>query len=152
MAFISATRLHLRSKLQMLAFLFHTWRSGQQTKRSAGFRGGIVGGDAQGGAWTITAWDSEADMRAFRSSGAHRRAMPKLLTLCDEASFTHWTAAMPALPSMEEAYQRLSTSGKVSKVNHPSAAHAAGKTVSQGLPRAGLNLKPRPSPRSSRRP
>jgi hypothetical protein len=143
MAFISATRLHLRSKWYFLQFQLYVLRSALQLKRSKGFRGGILGGDAEGGAWTVTAWDSDADMRAFRNAGAHRAAMPHLLNWCDEASYTHWPADTAALPPMEEAYQRLSTTGKISKVNHPSAAHAEGRTVSEGLPRVALNLKPR---------
>jgi len=143
MTHISATRLHVRSKLYFLQFQIYVLRCWLQLKRSKGFRGGILGGDAQGGAWTITLWDSDADMRAFRNSGAHRGAMPHLLNWCDEASYAHWTAEAPAIPSMEEAHQRVSTSGKISKVNHPSAAQAAGRTVSEGLPRVGLTLKPR---------
>ena len=145
MAFISATRLHVRSKLYFLQFQLYVLRSALQVKRSRGFRGGILGGDAQGGAWTVTLWDGDADMRAFRNSGAHRGAMPHLLDWCDEASYSHWTAEAPALPTLEEAYQRLSTSGKISKVNHPSVRQAAGRTVSEGQPRVGLNLKPRGS-------
>jgi hypothetical protein len=143
MAFISATRLHLRSKRYFLPFQIYVILSALQTKRSGGFRGGLLGGDAQGGYWTVTMWDSDAAMRAFRNSGAHRAAMPRLLNWCDEASYAHWEAGAPALPSMDEAYQRMSTSGTLSKVNHPSAAHAAGRAVSDGVPRGGLNLKPR---------
>jgi hypothetical protein len=143
MAFISATRLHLRSKLYFLPFQFYVIRSALQAKRSGGFRGGCLGGDAQGGYWTVTMWDSDVHMRAFRNSGAHRAAMPRLVTYCDEASYAHWEAGAATLPAMDEAYQRVSTSGKLSKVKHPSAAHAAGRTVSDGVPRPGLNLKPR---------
>jgi hypothetical protein len=35
----------------------------------------------------------------------------------------------------------------LSKVNQPSAKHAAGRTVSDGVPRVGLNLKPRSNSR-----
>lgn len=143
MALISATRLHLRSKLYYLPFQIYVLRSALQVRRSRGFRGGILGGDAQGGAWTVTLWDSDADMRAFRNAGAHRRAMPHLLNWCDEASYTHWTTEAPALPSLDEAYQRLETSGTISKVHHPSARQAEGRTVSEGRPRTGLTLKPR---------
>lgn len=73
--------------------------------------------------------------------------MPKLLQLCDEASFTHWIAETPGMPTAQEAYERMKNSGHLSKVNRPSAAHAAGRTVSQGVPQAGLNLKPRNSSR-----
>src|SRR6266850_5865747 len=137
MTFISATRLHLRSKWYFVPFQLYVLGSARQVKRSRGFRGGILGGDAEGGAWTITLWDSDADMRAFRNAGAHRAAMPHLLDWCDEASYTHWTVDAPALPTMEEAYERLSTSGRISKVHHPSALQASGHAVSEGLPRVG---------------
>lgn len=143
MIFVSATRLHLLTKLRFPSFVWHTLGSALQAKRSAGFLGGFLGGDAQGGAWTVTTWGSEADMRAFRNSGGHKTAMPKLLKLCDEASFTHWLAESPGVPTVEEVYERLKNGGHLSKVNRPSAAHAAGRTVSEGVPRAALNLKPR---------
>jgi hypothetical protein len=146
MTFVSATRLRLHTKLRFLSFAYHALRSALQAKRSDGFLGGFLGGDAQGGAWTITTWVSEEDMRAFRNSGAHKTAMPKLLKLCDEASFAHWVAGTPGVPTVEEAYERVKNGGHLSKVNKPSAAHAAGRTVSEGVPRAGLNLKPRKSP------
>ena len=148
MIFVSATRLHLLTKLRFPSFAWHTLRSALQAKRSAGFLGGFLGGDAQGGAWTVTTWGSEADMRAFRNSGAHKTAMPKLLKLCDEASFMHWVAESPGVPTVEEAYERLKNGGYLSKVNQPSAAHAAGRAVSEGVPRAALNLKPRSNSRA----
>jgi hypothetical protein len=46
----------------------------------------------------MTAWESEAAMRAFRSSGANMKAMPKLLDWCDEASYAHWEQESPELP------------------------------------------------------
>lgn len=143
MTFVSATRLHLLTKMRFPSFAYHTLRSALHAKRSAGFLGGYLGGDAQGGAWTVTTWVSEGYMRAFRNSGAHKTAMPKLLKLCDEASFTHWVAETPALPTAEEAYERLKNTGLLSKVNRPSVAHASGRTVSDGVPRVALNLKSR---------
>lgn len=140
MTFVSATRLRLHSKLRFLSFAYHALRS-------AGFLGGFLGGDAQGGAWTVTTWVSEEDMRAFRNFGAHKTAMPKLLKLCDEASFAHWVAQTPGVPTVEEAYERVKNGGHLSEINKPSAAHAAGRTVSEGVPRVGLNLKPRNSSR-----
>jgi hypothetical protein len=143
MIFVSATRLHLLTKLRFPSFAYHTLRSALQAKRSAGFIGGFLAGDPQGGAWTVTTWFSEGDMRAFRDSGAHKTAMPNLLKLSDEASFAHWMAEMPGLPTVEEAYERMKNGGRLSKLNRPSAAHAAGRTVSDGVPRVALNLKSR---------
>jgi hypothetical protein len=143
MPFITITRLHVRSKLYYLPFAYYTLRSSQQAKRSPGFQGGVLAFDAQQGAWTFTLWTSDGDMRAFRNSGPHRAAMPHLLHWCDEASFAHWSTDTPGLPSVEEAYQRMTTIGKLSKVNHPSRLHQAGRTVSEGMPRVGVNLRPR---------
>jgi hypothetical protein len=143
MPFVSITRLHLRSKLYFLQFVYYTLRSGRQAKRSPGFQGGVLAFDAQQGAWTATLWKNDGAMRAFRNSGAHRAAMPHLLDWCDEASFAHWPTDTPALPSMDEMYGRMSTSGKISKVKRPSELHQAGRTVSEGRPRAGLKLRPR---------
>jgi hypothetical protein len=142
MTVVSVTRLHVRSWRFFLPFLIYTMRSGSQAKRSPGFRGGTLGNDAQFGNWTITLWDSEEAMRGFRNSGAHRVAMPKLLNWCDEASYTHYTTDESEFPSPDAAYRRLSA-GKISKVNQPSAAHAQGRTVSAGIPRFALTLRPR---------
>jgi hypothetical protein len=142
MAFVSVTRLHLRSKRFLLPFLFYTLRSALQTRRSGGFRRGALGSDPQGGNWTVTAWDSDADLRNYRNSGAHRLAMQKLLHWCDEASFAHMAIDDATLPSVEAAYELLRR-GRISKVNHPSAAQAMGRTVSDGLPRFNITLRPR---------
>ena len=64
-------------------------------------------------------------MRAFMLAGPHRRAMPKLLEWCDEASVVHWNQESPALPDWREAYRRMVEEGRPSKVNHPSPAHRA---------------------------
>ena len=141
MAFVSVTRLHIRSWRFFVPFLIYTMRSGSQAKHSRGFRGGTIGNDAQRGNWTITMWDGEEAMRNFRNSGAHRVAMQKLLNWCDEASYAHYTTDEPDIPPADLAYQRLSA-GKISKVNHPSAAHAQGRTVSAGMPRFTITLQP----------
>jgi len=141
-AFVSVTRLHLRSRRFFVPFAMYTFRSAWQARRSGGFRGGRIGNDPQGGNWTMTSWNSEADMRSFRNAGIHAAAMRKLLDWCDEASFAHYVSDDGELPSADAAYQRLGA-GKTSKVNHPSPAHAAGRAVSDGMPRFGLSLRPK---------
>ena len=74
-------------------------------------------------------------MRTFRNSGAHLKAMPKLLRMCDQASFTHFEQAGQDAPSPDAAYDVLLRDGKLSKVNAPSAEHLAGKTVGSTRPR-----------------
>jgi hypothetical protein len=142
MAFISITRLHIRSWRFYPAFILYSLRSARQAKRSRGFRAGMTATDTLGGAWTITAWDDEAAMRAFRNSGAHLRAMPRLLRWADEASFAHFHAELPELPTLADAHERLQSTGRISKVDYPSSAHIAGRTAPDDVPRLGPTLRP----------
>jgi hypothetical protein len=82
-------------------------------------------------------------MRAFRNSGVHMNAMPKLLRWCDEASFTHWEQADAAVPDADTAYQRLAREGQLSKVNAPSARQRSGEKVGRVKPRVGQPLRAR---------
>jgi hypothetical protein len=125
MPFISVTRLRVRSLLYLPAFLWQTMGSLRQSQRSAGFLGGRVLREARNTFWTVTAWDDDAAMNAFRTSGAHREAMPKLLDWCDEASVAHWIQPSTELPTWLEAHRRMVAEGRLSKVNHPSPAQQA---------------------------
>jgi heme-degrading monooxygenase HmoA len=148
MPLISITRLHLRAQRYFPIFSVYTFASALQARRSDGFLGGALGSDAERGAWTMTAWRDEAAMHAFRNRGMHLRAMPRLLKWCDEASFAHWIQNDATLPSSEEAHRRMRAEGRLSKVSHPSPAHAAGGTASASFPQIGVRLKPR-SPRAA---
>ena len=143
MPIISITRLHLRSLRYMPMLSVFTLGSALQARRSDGFLGGLLGGDAERGAWTMTAWRDEAAMRSFRNIGIHKKAMPHLLNWCDEASFAHWQQTDATLPAPDEAHRRMRAEGRLSKVCHPSPAHAAGETTSKSLPKGALRLVPR---------
>jgi hypothetical protein len=39
--------------------------------------------------WTLSMWNSEAEMRTFRSSEEHRNAMMKISAWCNEAAYVH---------------------------------------------------------------
>jgi hypothetical protein len=125
MPFISVTRLRIRSFLYLPQFIWHTQKSARQAGRSHGFLGGRVLREVRNTFWTITAWESNAAMDAYRTQGAHRDVMPRLLDWCDEASVAHWMQETRELPSWQEAYKRLIENGRPSKVRHPTAAHLA---------------------------
>ena len=73
--------------------------------------------------WTCTLWSDEPAMRAFMMSGAHRKAMPKLINWCDEASVVHWQQEAAEPPPWHEAHRRMQAEGRASKVRYPSEAH-----------------------------
>jgi hypothetical protein len=145
MAFISVTRLHLRSLRFFPLFLWHALATGRQAERAPGLLGGTLALEGLRGFWTMTVWTDESSMRAYRIAGAHRRAMPHLLHWCDEASVTHWAQADVTLPDSQEMLRRMVTDGRPSKVNHPSAAQAA-RRIEAKIPRFRRPLRPANAP------
>ncbi len=124
MAFVSVTRLRVRSFLFMPAFLWHTFRSQRQVVRAPGFTGGRLLVDSHLAYWTLSVWESEQSMKKFRGAGAHSRVMPKLANWCDEAAYVHWMPESNEVPSWNEAYEKLVSEGKLSRVLYPSENHS----------------------------
>ncbi len=145
MAFVSVTRLRIRSRRFLLGFLFHALRANHQVRASAGFRGGALLTDRRWTFWTITVWDSDGDMRSYMTRGAHRVAMPKLSRWCDEASIVHWDQPEAIVPTWTEADHRMRRDGRPSSVQNPSALH---DSMTFAAPRvtAGGRLVPRKRP------
>lgn len=143
MFLISVTRLRIRSISFLPQFLWHSFKSTRQVVRADGFLDGKTLVNPGKVFWTLTAWQSEAAMNAYRTHAAHRDAMPKLLHWCDEASVVHWTQETPDLPTWQTAHQRMMTTGRASKVNHPSAAQSANKFPAPAASKMETTMKPR---------
>jgi hypothetical protein len=121
----SVTRLRVRSFLDLPAFFWMTFLVQRQAKRAPGFVSGGLLVDNIRTYWTLTVWQDEKSMKAFRGSSAHGRAMPKLIHWCDEASYAHWICEDEKVPQWVEAYEHLLKEGRLSRVEHPSADHEA---------------------------
>ena len=124
MAFVSLTRLRVRSVLFLPRFVWLNEQIVRQILKSPGFREGKILVDAHLTFWTLTSWDSEGEMCAYRDEGAHRAATPKLAAWCDEASVARF-ADRKGLPNWDEAHARMASSGRASKLRNPSPNHAA---------------------------
>ena len=144
MPLISGTRLRVRSPIYLPQFLWGNEMSARQLARSPGFLGGGLLVDRGRAFWTVTAWEDEAAMRAYRNTGAHREVMPKLLKWCDEATVVRWNQEGAALPDWAELHRRMISEGKVSKVNHPSPRHAARQFPEPRVGRLSRVIRPRP--------
>lgn len=146
----SVTRLRVRFVRYLPAFMWKTFLAQRQVMRTPGFLGGRLLIDTGRTFWTLTLWESEQAMKAFRGSGAHARVMPRLLEWCDEASYAHWAPASDAVPTWPEAYEHLATEGRLSRVAHPSPDHEARHfarprlkpLIGQDLKAAGASMKP----------
>lgn len=125
MAFVSVTRLRLRSLRFLPAFLWHAVRSAAQAEDVPGCLGLRTMRDSDGSFWTVSAWKSPEAMRAYITTGAHRKAMPKLVEWCDEASTVHWEQEEVAVPDWPEACLRMAEEGRPYRLRHMSPEHAA---------------------------
>jgi hypothetical protein len=125
LALISLTRLHLASPRFLPVFAWHTAHIILKARRTPGFLGLRLLLDRRLTFWTITAWDEAAAMKQFRSSGAHRRAMPHLADWCDEAAVTRWHGEPDTMGDWAAAHAHMVESGESSVVRHPSVHHLA---------------------------
>lgn len=124
--------------------MFHTLRSQRQLRVSDGFIAGYVALGPKLTFWTVTVWRDREAMAAYRRSGPHLKAMPKLLDWCDEAAVATLSENRETPPGPVEAARRLVQEGRLSKVRHPSAAHARGDLWPDGLlPRPSAPIFPR---------
>jgi Domain of unknown function (DUF3291) len=140
----SVTRLRVRSFRFLPSFLYMTSLSRRQVLRAAGLVGGKLLVDRSQTYWTLTVWEGEAAMKAFRGAGDHGKAMKRLAKWCDEAAYARWETAGDAIPSWSEAYARLSAEGKLSRVEYPSEDHAKRIFREPRLsPAIGQDLKPK---------
>jgi len=140
----SVTRLRVRSVKYLLPFMWETFLAQRQASRAPGFLGGSLLLDAHRTFWTLTAWESERAMKAFRGAAAHAKVMPRLVEWCDEASYAHWIPTGTSVPSWPEAYEHLVSDGRLSRVGHPSPAHDAKQFAKPRLrPLIAASLKPR---------
>ena len=124
---IAVTRLRIRSFRFVMPFAWHAWHSFRQAKHAAGSLGAKLR-KAEGLAfWTLSAWQDKPTMNAFRITPPHRDAMPKLRKWCDEAAYVDWNQEPAELPDWGAAERHLAESGRLSKVDHPSARQRAGR-------------------------
>lgn len=124
MAFVSLTRLRIRSFRFLPGFGLYVLRALSQVKKAEGFEGGALLADKSWTFWTMTAWDSQESMRRYMTDGSHKSAMPHLMHWCDEASVSHWDQPDERLPTWIEADQRMRSTGRPSKVLNPSPQHS----------------------------
>lgn len=125
MAFISITRLKVKSFLYIPKFMMANEASVKELVKIKGFLKGKELIDKNLTFWTLTMWTDDISMKEFRNSAPHRKAMQNLPTWCHEASYFHWTQADTDLPGWNIASERLISEGKLTKVRNPTARHLA---------------------------
>ena len=105
-------------------FAFHAQRSISQIRSAEGCMALALLKDKNRTFWTMTMWTDERSMKSYMTSGAHRKAMPRLAEWADEASVVHWQQDHPERPGWPEAARRMRAEGRPSKLRHPGPHHA----------------------------
>ena len=123
MYFVSATRLKLSSVIYLPRFMSANGSSVKQLRITAGFMNGKELLDKGLTFWTLTIWEKDADMKSFRNSPPHRKAMQQLSVWCNEATYLHWLQEEPQLPAWNIVYERMIKEGVVSKVRNATERH-----------------------------
>jgi len=122
MPFVSVTRLRVKSIFFLIPFMRANEASVKELKASVGLLKGKELIDKKLTFWTITIWENEESMKAFRGSYSHRNAMQYLPKWCDEASYHHWVQEDNEVPDWDTISEKLYSQGKLSKVRNPSKA------------------------------
>ncbi len=144
MPIVSLTRLRIRSLRFLPTFYLSTLASARQAQRTPGFLVGLLAYESARVYWTFSVWSDKAAMNEYRGADAHRRAMPKLLEWCDEASVAHFQTENSDLPNCAQALERMVSCGRITKVRHPSAEHKQAIVApARREPKPSLRLKPK---------
>ena len=120
MVFISATRLRVKSIIYLINFIRANEASVKQLNITEGFLGGKELIDKGLIFWTLTMWQDELNMKYFRNSLPHKRAMQKLPFWCNEASYMHWMQKEDLLPGWKTIHKNMILEGRITKVRNPS--------------------------------
>ncbi|HUN59300.1 MAG TPA: antibiotic biosynthesis monooxygenase [Candidatus Binataceae bacterium] len=91
--------LPLKQSRRIPGFLVYTWRIVQQLKRARGLVGYTIRAQLLNKSfWTLSAWETEAAMRAFVQAPPHREVMAALQPYMGQTSFNQWTVKGAELP------------------------------------------------------
>jgi hypothetical protein len=126
MAIVSVTRLRLRSLRFLPGFIWYTRLSIRQARRTPGNLGVRVKKTKGLAFWTLAIWRDNQAIRAFVPASPHREAMLKLPRWCDEAAFADWEQDTADWPPWETASEKLTATGRLVSVLHPSEQQKSG--------------------------
>ncbi len=124
MPLVSITRFRARTLWFAPIFALHAQRSISQIRSANGCIALALLKDKNRAFWTMTMWEDEPSMKAYMTSGPHRKAMPGLADWADEASVVHWYQHHLERPDWNEAARRMRAEGRPAQLRHPGPHHA----------------------------
>ncbi|MFS0785260.1 hypothetical protein ABC345_02625 [Shouchella sp. 1P09AA] len=103
---VSVTRLHIRSVRHLPIFAWLTLRSHIHIREAKGLVQSSYHKEGLFTYWTMSIWETEEDMKAFRNQGAHLEAMRCSRQLADELQYVRFEVETPDI-QWEACKQRL---------------------------------------------
>ena len=103
--YVSITGLELKSIWHAFQFWRHAIPSMIQVRKAAGCLRSEVR-SIDGIKHTLTVWESEADMRRFLYSGAHRRAIRAFPSFATGKTCGFWTERVPGWDEVPEIWRK----------------------------------------------
>lgn len=103
--FISVTRLHLKGKRKLPAFIWHSVNSIRQSRKAEGLLYFSTDKEGWDTYWTLTVWENKTSMKEYRNKGNHLKAMKVSRKIADELESINWEA--DSKPSWAECKRRL---------------------------------------------
>jgi quinol monooxygenase YgiN len=105
--------LPLKQGRRLPLFVVYTWRIIRQLKSARGLIGYTLRAQLLAKSfWTLSAWESEAAMRAFVQAPPHREIMAALAPYMGQTSFNQWTLKGVELPlRWDDAFRRIREPG-----------------------------------------
>jgi hypothetical protein len=77
--------------------------------------------------WTLTFWENESALKAYRDILMRGKVMPRARHWFDENSAAHWEQESMEMPGWEDAASLLKVHGHLSEVDHPSESQKSGQ-------------------------
>jgi hypothetical protein len=124
---VSITRARLRSIRFLLPFArcsLRCWWQATNTAVNLGVRLRKTRGLRF---WTLTIWENEDALKAYRDILLRGKVMPRARHWFDENSAAHWEQESMKMPSWENAASLLKERGHFSEVDHPSKSQKSGQ-------------------------
>ncbi len=111
MVVVSGTRIQAR-KWRALSLLRASMKAARQAEAAPGFIGGALLKDRKRAYWTVTVWQDEPSLQAYRDDGAHAGMMKQIRDVATAFVSARWNSDHEIVPGWKEVHDNLRATGR----------------------------------------
>lgn len=127
MPIIAVTRARLKSVRFLLPFMRCSLQCWWKARNAEGNLGSRVRKTRGLRFWTMTMWDNEDSLKAYRDIKLSGQVRSSARQWLEENSIAHWEQEGSRMPSWKDAACLLKEHGHLSEVDHPSESQKSGQ-------------------------